>query len=343
MVSDDTLDVHKMIRGDDNLKGGTVGPTVEELDFDFSAIRAADSGDSIAQYLSNVGRVPLLTMQDEVDLAKSIERGNKASGTLAKSELGAKRRRELLQQVQDGMAAFEHLILANSRLVISVARKYRGRGVPFTDLIQEGHIGLMRAAKKFDWRRGLKFSTYATWWIRQAVTRAISDQSRTIRLPVYMGEQITKLRHAATQLTQTLGRDPTLEELAERLEVPVARVEELIRAMEQPLSLEKPMDEENDRELGDLIPDADGPDPETWTLETLLGDDLRTALDELPPRERTTLELRYGLKNGKTHTLEAIGNQLGVTRERARQLEAQALRRLRHPSQRGRLLGYWES
>ena len=332
-----------MIRGDANLKGGTVGPTVEELEFDFSAVRAADSGDSIAQYLSNVGRVPLLTMQDEVDLAKSIERGNRASGTLAKGELGPKRRRELLQQVQDGMAAFEHLILANSRLVISVARKYRGRGVPFTDLIQEGHIGLMRAAKKFDWRRGLKFSTYATWWIRQAVTRSISDQSRTIRLPVYMGEQITKLRHAATQLTQTLGRDPTLKELAQKLEVPVARVEELIRAMEQPLSLEKPMDEENDRELGDLIPDEDGHDPETWTLETLMGDDLRIALEELPPRERKTLELRYGLKNGKAHTLEAIGNQLGVTRERARQLEAQALRRLRHPSQRGRLVEYWES
>ncbi len=342
-MSDKTIDVRKIIQGNEDLKGGSVGPTFEDLEFDLSAVRAADSGDSIAQYLSNVGRVPLLTMQDEVDLAKKIERGNKASGKLAGDNVGAKRRRELLQEVQDGMAAFEHLILANSRLVISVARKYRGRGVPFTDLIQEGHIGLMRAAKKFDWRRGLKFSTYATWWIRQAVTRSISDQSRTIRLPVYMGEQITKLRHAATQLTQTLGRDPTLDELAEKLEVPVARVEELLKAMEQPLSLEKPMDEENDRELGDLIPDEDGPDPEAWARENLLGADLRSALEELPPREREALELRYGLKNGETHTLEAIGQQLGVTRERARQLEAQALRRLRHPSQRGRLLGYWES
>lgn len=332
-----------MIRGGADLKGGSVGPTVEDLEFDLSAMRAADSGDSIAQYLSNVGRVPLLKMQDEVDLAKKIELGNESSGALAKDGIVAERRRKLLQQVQDGMAAFEHLILANSRLVISVARRYRGRGVPFTDLIQEGHIGLMRAAKKFDWRRGLKFSTYATWWIRQAVTRAISDQSRTIRLPVYMGEQITKLRHAATQLTQTLGRDPTLEDLAEKLEVSVERVEELIHAMEQPLSLEKPMDEENDRELGDLIPDEDGHNPEVWTLESLLGDDLRLALEVLPPRERVALELRYGLKDGKTHTLEAIGNQLGVTRERARQLEAQALRRLRHPSQRSRLLDYWES
>ena len=342
-MSDNKLDIRKLTGADANLNGGTVGPTVEDLEFDYSALRAADSGDSIAQYLSNVGRVPLLKMQDEVDLAKSIERGNKASEILAEGKVGAKRRRELLQQVQDGMAAFEHLILANSRLVISVARRYRGRGVPFTDLIQEGHIGLMRAAKKFDWRRGLKFSTYATWWIRQAVTRSISDQSRTIRLPVYMGEQITKLRHAGTQLTQVLGRDPTLEELAVKLEVPVTRVEELIRAMEQPLSLEKPMDEENDRELGDLIPDDDVNDPEEWTTDILLGDDVRVALEELPPREREALELRYGLKNGKPHTLEAIGKQLGVTRERARQLEAQALRRLRHPNQRGLLLGYWES
>ncbi len=342
-MSDNKLDVRKLTGADANLNGGTIGPTVEDLEFDYSALRAADSGDSIAQYLSNVGRVPLLKMQDEVDLAKSIERGNKASETLANGKVGAKRKRELLQQVQDGMAAFEHLILANSRLVISVARRYRGRGVPFTDLIQEGHIGLMRAAKKFDYRRGLKFSTYATWWIRQAVTRSISDQSRTIRLPVYMGEQITKLRHAGTQLTQTLGRDPTLEELAVKLEVPVTRVEELVRAMEQPLSLEKPMDEENDRELGDLIPDDDGNDPEEWATDILLGDDVRVALEELPPREREALELRYGLKNGKPHTLEAIGNHLGVTRERARQLEAQALRRLRHPNQRGLLLGYWES
>lgn len=342
-MSDNKLDVRKLTGADANLNGGTIGPTVEDLEFDYSALRAADSGDSIAQYLSNVGRVPLLKMQDEVDLAKSIERGNKASETLANGKVGAKRKRELLQQVQDGMAAFEHLILANSRLVISVARRYRGRGVPFTDLIQEGHIGLMRAAKKFDYRRGLKFSTYATWWIRQAVTRSISDQSRTIRLPVYMGEQITKLRHAGTKLTQTLGRDPTLEELAVKLEVPVTRVEELVRAMEQPLSLEKPMDEENDRELGDLIPDDDGNDPEEWATDILLGDDVRVALEELPPREREALELRYGLKNGKPHTLEAIGNHLGVTRERARQLEAQALRRLRHPNQRGLLLGYWES
>lgn len=316
--------------------------TQTRFEFDRTAVRAADSGDSIAQYLSNVGRVPLLNMEEEVDIAKRIERGNQASEELAGGVRKSDRREELLRRVQDGMAAFEHLILANSRLVISVARKYRGRGVPFTDLIQEGHIGLMRAAKKFDYQRGLKFSTYATWWIRQAITRAISDQSRTIRLPVYMGEQITKLRYTALKLTQSLGRDPTVSELAEALEETPQRVEELLRAMEQPMSLEMPMDEERDRELGDILADEDGPDPEESALESLMGDDLTEALSDLPPRERKALELRYGLIDGKNRTLEQIGQELGVTRERARQLEGQALRRLRHPNQRKKLIGYWE-
>lgn len=330
-MSDKVVDVDRLIENQS-----------EGFEFDRSAVRAADSGDSIAQYLSNVGRVPLLTKDDEVELAKQVERGNQASERLAAGDFKPSGREDLQRQVQDGLAAMEHLILANSRLVISVARRYRGRGVPFTDLIQEGHIGLMRAAKKFEYQRGLKFSTYATWWIRQAVTRAISDQSRTIRLPVYMGEQITRLRHTALRLTQDLHRDPTVEELAEELEESPERVEELIRAMEQPISLEMPMDEQHDRELGDLLPDEEGQDPEEFALDTLLGEDLSEALDELPDRERQALELRYGLKDGKNRTLEAIGQELGVTRERARQLEAQALRRLRHPSQRTKLIGYWE-
>jgi len=330
-VTDKIVDVERLIEDQPS------GP-----EFDRSAVRAADSGDSIAQYLSNVGRVPLLTMDDEVDLAKQIERGNQASERLASGDFSAAAREDLLRQVQEGMAAMEHLILANSRLVISVARRYRGRGVPFTDLIQEGHIGLMRAAKKFEYQRGLKFSTYATWWIRQAITRAISDQSRTIRLPVYMGEQITKLRHTALRLTQELGRDPTVEELADEIEETPARVEELLRAMEQPMSLEMPMDEQHDRELGDLLPDEEGQDPEESVHDSLLEEDLSEALDELPDRERRALELRYGLVDGKNRTLEAIGQELGVTRERARQLEAQALRRLRHPSQRSKLIDYWE-
>lgn len=330
-MSDKVVDVRRLI--EDQPEG---------TEFDRSAVRAADSGDSIAQYLSNVGRVPLLTKDDEVELAKQIERGNKASERLAAGDFSPSERADLQRQVQDGMAAMEHLILANSRLVISVARRYRGRGVPFTDLIQEGHIGLMRAAKKFEYQRGLKFSTYATWWIRQAVTRAISDQSRTIRLPVYMGEQITRLRHTALRLTQELSRDPTVEELAEALEESPERVEELLSAMEQPMSLEMPLDEQHDRELGDLLPDEEGQNPEQSVHEVLLGVDLSEALDELPERERRALELRYGLVDGKNRTLEKIGQELGVTRERARQLEAQALRRLRHPSQREKLLAYWE-
>jgi RNA polymerase primary sigma factor len=324
------------------MRFNTNGEAQSKFEFDQTAVRAADSGDSIAQYLSNVGRVPLLNMEEEAELAKRIERGNQASEKLASGGVRSTRREELLREVQDGMAAFEHLILANSRLVISVARKYRSRGVPFTDLIQEGHIGLMRAAKKFDYKRGLKFSTYATWWIRQAVTRAISDQSRTIRLPVYMGEQITKLRYTALGLTQSLSRDPTVTELAEALEETPERVEELLRAMEQPMSLEMPMDEDHDRELGDMLADDEGPDPEESALDSLLGEDIIEALDELPPRERKALELRYGLVDGKNRTLEQIGRELGVTRERARQLEGQGLRRLRHPSQRSKLIGYWE-
>ena len=313
----------------------------DEVNFDHSALQAADSGDSIAQYLSTVGRVPLLKMKDEVDLAKRIERGNKASEELAKGTPGPAQRAELLRRVQDGIAAFEHLILANSRLVVSVARKYRGRGVPFTDLIQEGHIGLMRAAKKFEYQRGFKFSTYATWWIRQAVTRAISDQSRIIRLPVYLGEQITKLRYKTTGLTLELGREPTIEELARALETTPNLVEEIMRATERPMSLESPMDPDSDRELGDTLPDEDGPDPEEWTSDVLLGEDLGKALEELPEREREALELRFGLIDGRVRTLEEIGRKLGVTRERARQLEGQGLRRLRNPSQRQRLIGYW--
>lgn len=330
-MSDKVVDVKRLI--EDQPEG---------IEFDRSAVRAADSGDSIAQYLSNVGRVPLLTKDDEVELAKQIERGNKASERLATGDFKPSEREDLQRQVQNGMAAMEHLILANSRLVISVARRYRGRGVPFTDLIQEGHIGLMRAAKKFEYQRGLKFSTYATWWIRQAVTRAISDQSRTIRLPVYMGEQITRLRHTALRLTQELSRDPTVEELAEALEETPERVEELLSAMEQPMSLEMPLDEQHDRELGDLLPDEEGQNPEQSVHDALLGVDLLEALDELPDRERRALELRYGLVDGKNRTLEKIGQELGVTRERARQLEAQALRRLRHPNQREKLIAYWE-
>jgi RNA polymerase primary sigma factor len=305
-----------------------------------SALRAVDAGDSLAQYMTHIGRVPLLSQNEEVELAKRIQRGQQARNELAADGHPTRRQAELTQRVQDGMAAFEHLILANTRLVVSVAKKYRGRGVPFQDLIQEGHIGLMRAAKKFDHRRGLKFSTYATWWIRQAITRVIADHSRTIRLPVYVSDQINRMRRLSHEMVMELHREPNPEELAEAMELPLSQVEELVRAANQPISLEQTIEEEGERELGETLPDEEGPDPEEELALSTLRKHMREALEQLPPRERRTLELRHGLVDGRVYTLEEVGQQLGVTRERARQLEAQAFRRLRHPSHRRRLLGY---
>ncbi|MCX6072452.1 MAG: sigma-70 family RNA polymerase sigma factor, partial [Chloroflexi bacterium] len=229
-----------------------------------------DADDTVGLYLKEVGRVPLLTAEQEVSLAKRIERGKRAREAMAAGPTSMRRRMELRRTVEDGWAAREHLITANSRLVISVAKKYMGRGVPFLDLIQEGNIGLIRAAKKFDYRRGHKFSTYATWWIRQAVTRAIADQGRTIRVPVHMGDQINKLLRVSHQLTQRLGRDPSTEELAEALEVPPKKVENMIQVARRPLSLETPTDEEEDSVLGDFIQDEESPAPTEIVTYNLL-------------------------------------------------------------------------
>jgi RNA polymerase primary sigma factor len=237
-----------------------------------------------------------------------------------------------MKKVMDGLAAREHLIRANSRLVISVAKKYIGRGVPFLDLIQEGNIGLIRAANKFNYQLGHKFSTYATWWIRQAVTRAIADQSRTIRVPVHMGDQINKLLRTSHRLTQELGREPTSEELADALDIPTRKAEEMLRVARRPLSLEMPTDDEGESELGDFIEDEDGLAPDEEVTSTMLRDLLQGILQDLPPREVRILQLRYGLVDGETYTLEEVGKKLGVTRERVRQIEAQALSRLRHPT-----------
>jgi RNA polymerase primary sigma factor len=239
--------------------------------------------------------------------------------------------------VLDGLAAREHLIRANSRLVISVAKKYIGRGVPFLDLIQEGNIGLLRTADKFDYRLGHKFSTYATWWIRQAVTRAIADQSRTIRVPVHMGDQINKMLRTSHRLTQELGREPTPEELANALDIPMRRAEEMLRAARHPLSLEMPVDDEGESELGDFIEDSDSPTPVDDVSASMLQQELQEMLQDLPPRAVRILKLRYGLVDGETYTLEEVGRKLGVTRERVRQIEAQALSRLRHPRRIRRL------
>jgi len=292
--------------------------------------------DTVGLYLKEIGRVSLLTAEEEVALAKRMEAGQIAQENISEDGLNPEERVELNKIVQDGLAAREHLIRANSRLVISVAKKYIGRGVPFLDLIQEGNIGLIRAANKFNYRLGHKFSTYATWWIRQAVTRAIADQSRTIRVPVHMGDQINKLLRTAHRLTQELGRAPATNELAAALEVPTRKAEEMLNVARRPLSLEMP-DAEEDSELGDFIEDEDSPAPEDEVTSSMLRELMQEVLQDLPPREVRILQLRYGLVDGETYTLEEVGKKLGVTRERVRQIEARALSRLRHPTRSRRL------
>ncbi len=298
---------------------------------------ALESDDALGLYLKEVGRIPLLTPEEEVALAQRIERGRQAEHRLAQGDLSPEERRRLEEIAADGRAAQEHLILANTRLVISVAKKYVGRGLPLSDLIQEGNIGLIRAVKKFDWRRGHKFSTYATWWIRQAVTRAIADQARTIRVPVHMGDQINKLLRLQHQLAQELGRDPTPQELAEAMGIPLSRVEQLLQMVRQPVSLEMPTDDEEESVLGDFIEDRGAASPVEAVSQQMLREILQEALATLSPREVRILKLRYGLVDGRMYTLEEVGRKLGVTRERVRQIEAQALARLRHPTYARRL------
>lgn len=312
--------------------------TTRELIFD--DLQNIDTDDTIGLYLKEVSRVPLLTAEEEVELAQRIERGRMAREELARGNVSIRRRHELRRLIEDGWAAREHLITANSRLVISVAKKYMGRGVPFLDLIQEGNIGLIRATKKFDYRRGHKFSTYATWWIRQAVTRAIADQGRTIRVPVHMGDQINKLLRTQHQLTQRLGREPSVDELALALDVPPKKVENMIQVARRPLSLETPTDDEEDSVLGDFIEDDEAPPPDDTATYNLLREHLEEVLNSLPPREVRILQLRYGLLDGQAYTLEEVGRKMGVTRERVRQIEAQALSRLRHPTIRRKLRDY---
>ena len=296
-----------------------------------------DIDDTIGLYLKEVGRVPLLVAAEEVSLAKRMEAGLIAREKLEGNGVSSAEWARLSNLAQDGVDAREHLIRANSRLVISIAKKYIGRGVPFLDLIQEGNIGLIRAANKFNYRLGHKFSTYATWWIRQAVTRAIADQSRTIRIPVHMGDQINKLLRASHRLTQEFGREPTSEELAAAMDLPARKAEDMLRVARRPLSLETPTDDEGDSELGDFIEDQESVAPEESVTSGVLRDLLRGILQDLPPREVQILQMRYGLIDGETYTLEQVGKKLGVTRERVRQIEAQALSRLRHPTHARRL------
>ncbi|MBE2195542.1 MAG: sigma-70 family RNA polymerase sigma factor [Anaerolinea sp.] len=296
--------------------------------------QAIETDDVVGLYLKEAGRVPLLNAEEEVKLAKRMEQGRIAGEQLAENgdHLPLDERYDLQELIEDGDHAQEHLIQANSRLVISVAKKYTGRGVPFLDLIQEGNIGLIRAARKFEYQRGHKFSTYATWWIRQAVSRAVADQGRTIRVPVHMGDQINRLRRISLRLTQELGRDPTMDELATGMQTTPDKINQLLEISRRPVSLEAPTDEDEETEIGDFVEDTRSPSPSEATELEMLKHHLQTALTRLPEREAHILRLRYGLEDGEMHTLEEVGKAIGVTRERVRQLEAQALNRLRRSS-----------
>jgi len=300
------------------------------IDSEDDYLKNIEATDAIGLYLREATRVPLLTKEEEIELAQRIECGREAREKLGNVNISNKHRQELQKIIEDEWVAREHLITANSRLVISVAKRYIGRGVPFLDLIQEGNIGLMRAAKKFDYHRGYKFSTYATWWIRQAITRAIADHGRTIRVPVHMGDQISKMLRAQHQLKQQLGRDPKVEELADFLEVTSSKVEYMMRVARRPLSLQLPIGEEEDEVLGDFIEDEEAPPPDETAAQNLLREQLKKVLEKLPPREARILQLRYGLVDGRMLTLNEVGRKMGVTRERVRQIETQALHRLRN-------------
>jgi RNA polymerase primary sigma factor len=323
------------IPGDEDLEDlAVIDPFDIDLIEDDGYQQAIETDDVVGLYLKEAGRVPLLTADEEVRLAKRMEAARLAEeqieemGDALPLELGA----ELREIIEDGRQAQEHLVQANSRLVISVAKKYTGRGVPFLDLIQEGNIGLIRAARKFEYQRGHKFSTYATWWIRQAVSRAVADQGRTIRVPVHMGDQINRLRRVSLRLTQELGRDPTMDELAKALQTTADKVNTLLEISRRPISLEAPTDEDEETEIGDFVEDTRTPAPSDVTDQEMLRIHLADALNRLPDREAHILQLRYGLLDGEMHTLEEVGKAIGVTRERVRQLEAQALNRLRRSS-----------
>ena len=299
------------VQGDMNEVSGV---EEEELELDLSIPEGVAIDDPVRMYLKEIGKVPLLSSEEEIELAKKIEEGSQ----YAKKKLAE----------------------ANLRLVVSIAKRYVGRGMLFLDLIQEGNLGLIKAVEKFDYRKGYKFSTYATWWIRQAITRAIADQARTIRIPVHMVETINNLIRVQRQLLQELGRDPFPEEISKVMDLPVEKVREIQKIAQEPVSLETPIGEEEDSHLGDFIPDDDAPAPAEAAAFTMLKEQLINVLDTLTPREEKVLRLRFGLDDGRARTLEEVGKEFNVTRERIRQIEAKALRKLRHPSRSKKLKDY---
>jgi len=311
---------------------------VADPTFDLSEI---SSDDTISLYLKEMARVPLLTAEQEVTLARQLEEGNAAAERLKSAVNLTEDERDALQQIVDrGEGSRSHLIRANTRLVVSIAKRYLGQGVPFLDLIQEGNLGLIKAVEKFDYRRGHRFSTYATWWIRQAITRALADQGRVIRLPVHLSDRIRKVYQVAQQLEQDWGRQPTPEEIAKELSLPPSKVQWMLKVSQRPLSLEKPVGEEEDSELGSFIPDDDSPAPTDSAYQDMLREKLDDILTTLSPREARILRLRFGLQDGRSYTLEEVGRKFGLTRERIRQIEHEALDRLRHPSRSRQLRDY---
>ena len=324
-----------------------VGPPVEELE-DIPEEEIVDPNtlvdsfgidDPVRMYLKEIGKVNLLTYEEEVELAQSMEAGNMAQEQLEDPDAGLdeETRAELEKLAKKGAAAKQRLAEANLRLVVSIAKRYVGRGMLFLDLIQEGNLGLIKAVEKFDHTKGYKFSTYATCWIRQAITRAIADQARTIRIPVHMVETINKVIRVSRQLLQELGHDPSPEEIAEEMNMPVDKVREILKIAQEPVSLETPIGEEEDSHLGDFIPDEDASEPSEAASFTLLKEQLVDVLATLTPREEKVLKLRFGIEDGRTRTLEEVGKEFNVTRERIRQIEAKALRKLRHPSRSKKL------
>ena len=307
---------------------------------DILDLSGISSDDSIGLYLKEMARVPLLSIQEEIRLAKLLERGEVAQISLSKDGHDSEEQETLERVIDEGKAARDHLIKANTRLVVSIAKKYMGRGVPFLDLIQEGNLGLMKAVEKFDHTRGYRFSTYATWWIRQTITRAIADQGRTIRVPVHMSDRIRRLYKTARRIEQERGRKPTPEEIADELGMEPRKVRWMLTVSWRPLSLEKPIGEEEDNELGSFIEDDSTPTPTQSTYELLLKEKMEEVLTTLTPREARILRLRFGLLDGRSYTLEEVGQKFGLTRERIRQIEGKALRRLRHPRRSRQLKEY---
>ncbi len=333
----ESIEVHEGDEEEGESEEDDSSAEAEEEEVDLSQIGVDDT---VSLYLKEISRVPLLTADQEVELAQKTEAGVEAINRLADGDYEPDEEAMLEGIVRQGEKARKHLIEANFRLVVSIAKKYVGRGVSFLDLIQEGNIGLIRAVEKFDWRRGFKFSTYSTWWIRQAITRAIADQGRTIRVPVHMTERINKVMRAQRKLVQELGREPTPEEIAADLDTTPDQIERIMKISERPLSLEMPVGEEQDSALGDFIEDELSLMPNEVASNELLRRQVEEVLATLNAREARVLQMRFGLKDGHTHTLEEVGRRFGVTRERVRQIEAKALRKLRHPSRSRRLRDY---